>query len=836
MLPLRPSPPLCGPSRPRQLDRRALGSLAAWTLATLPLCGVSQAQQSQLLDDPPLRPDAPFCPSDVRAGAGPFAKETRPNPNAKLDITADQLLYNLTGNATLDGNVVVRQGDREVRSDHAQYDRATGDVTVRGSVTYQDPIVRLSGSNGKYSPTAGTEVHSAQFSLIQRYGRGSANLLELSPQGILDLRGVRFTTCPVADQSWQLRAKDLSLDTNRQSGTGRDAVVDFQGVPILYLPWFSFPLSNERKSGFLFPSAGNSSVNGIELQVPYYWNLAPNADATFSPEIYSHRGVDLAGEARFLTDDQNGELQWHFLPDDQRFETEAQDLVNAGQQAGLPVSSIGSNDRSFVTFHDLVTLPDDMRVLIDAANVSDPLYFQDFGSGPETTSTAFLQRLAQLTYRDEHWNLGAAAQQYQPVSVDLPVPSEYLPDEYRPYARAPWLWADGDFGFGPGELLRYGIDSELVDFIRSGLSGWRLDLMPHVGLDYEDPGYFIRSTFDWRYTQYELGNTLPDQSSSPSRSLPIASFDTGLKLERPWENDRTLTLEPRMFYLYVPYRNQDDLPLFDTALPDLNTVELFRDNRYVGADRQSDADQVTLGLTSRLVASDTGLQYFSATLGQSYYLETPRVELPGETLDGRADSDLVGEFVLSAYKNWNVNVNLEWNPATDQEERTFAQLQFKPGDESVINLAYRYQRDVVLPSALATPGEIPAVLGEVPPQQEVCKATGLPQEQVCTLNQSLNQSELSAAWPISHGWHLLGRWVYDYDSHEGIDRLAGFEYRACCWRVRLLYRRYLINGTGQEDTAFMFQIQLSGLAGVGPATDAFLGTAIQGYSPPSLTR
>jgi LPS-assembly protein len=787
--------------------------LAAVALTALPLRAFAQAA-------PPL------CPSDLRAGAGPFLKETKPNPDAKVDIAADRIDSNTRNdNVTAQGKVVVRQGDREVRSDQAQYNHATGDVTARGSVTYEDPIVRLSGSEGTYSPTSGTQVHSAQFSFIQRYGRGSANLLTLTPQGVLDLRGVAFTTCPVADQSWQIRAKDISLDTNRQIGTGRDAVVDLAGVPIMYLPLFSFPLSNERKSGFLFPSAGNSSVNGLELQVPYYWNIAPNADLTFSPMLYTRRGVDLAGEVRFLTEDQSGELQWHFLPDDQHFESEEDDLLDSAETAHLPESTIGSSDRSFITFHDVANLPDDVRLLLDVANVSDPLYFQDFGSGPESTSTAFLQRLAQVTYRDENWNLGAAAQQYQPVSVELPVPSEYLPDQFRPYARAPWLWADSDYSWGPAQIFRYGFDSELVDFIRSGLSGWRFDLMPHLGLDYEDPGYFIRSMLDWRYTQYELDNTLPGENRSPSRSLPIASFDTGLKLDRPFEDDRTLTLEPRVMYLYVPYRNQDDLPLFDTALPDFNAVELFRDNRYVGADRQSDADEMTIGLTSSLFATGTGQQYFSTTLGQAYYLQTPRVELPGETLDGRADSDLVGEFVLSAYQNWNVDVNLEWNPAADQEERTFVQLQFKPEAESVINIAYRYERDAVLPSALAIPGEVPPA---IPPQAQ--------QPLSFTESQSLNQSEVSAAWPISHGWHLLGRWVYDFNSHEGIDRLAGFEYRACCWRVRFLNRRYLINGTGQEDTAWMFQIELSGLAGVGPATDAFLGTAIQGYSPPSLTR
>ncbi len=780
-------PPLCSPSRPRQAYR-----LALFIWAAAPLCGIAHA-------------DGLLCPSDPRSGQGPFARETKPTIDAGLDTNSDQVTAQLGANGNtvlhLQGNVIARQGDREVRSNDAQYDRATGALTAMGSVTYQDPIVRLSGSDGKYSPTAGAEVRSAQFELRQRYGHGSAKLLDLTPKGILNLQGVTFTTCRMTDQSWQLHARTLTLDTNAQVGTGRDARIELEGVPILYLPWVSFPLSSERKSGFLFPSAGNSSLSGAELEIPYYWNIAPNADLTFSPMYYSRRGVDLAGDTRFLTDTQTGDLQWHYLPDDQ----------------------LAGHDRSLVTFDDVAQLPDNLRVTVNASNVSDPQYFEDFGTGPESTSTAFLQRLVEITYRDEDWNLGGEAEQYQPVGVQLPV--DFLPDEYRPYSLAPRLWADGDFGWGPAQLFRYGFESELVDFTRAvGITGWRLDLMPTLGFDYENPGYFIRSSVDWRYTQYELDNVLPGTDRSPSRTLPITSFDTGLKFDRLLgaNGDRTLTLEPRVLYLYVPYRDQDQLPLFDTALPDLNTVELFRTNRYVGDDRISDADQVTAGVTSRLLNTDSGQQYLTATLGQAYYIETPRVQLPGENLEGQEKSDVVGDFVVSAYQNWNVDLNLDWNPDESQVERTFVQLQYKPEAESVINVAYRYQRDVVLSSALAAQGEVPTGLGT----PSLSFAQG----------QSLNQTEVSTAWPIARNWHLLARWVYDLDAHEGLDRLLGFEYRSCCWRVRLLARRYLVDGTGQQDTAFMFQLQLSGLAGVGPATDAFLGSAIRGYSPPSLSR
>jgi LPS-assembly protein len=793
MLPPRSSSPLCRPSRPGRCAEVSPCAALLALLAALP---------AALLAAPAARADPPMalCPSEPRAALPP-PKETKPDADAALDSTSDHAAVGADGSLTLQGDVRVRQGDRELTADEAHYDRSTGSLSVKGSVVYQDPIVRLTGSSGKYSPTQGAAVTSAQFDLLSRPGRGAARSIDLTPQGILDLRGVMFTTCPKSDDSWQLRAGALTLDTTRQVGTGRNARVDFKGVPILYLPWFSFPLGGERKTGFLFPSIGNSSLGGVELQVPYYWNIAPNADLTFAPMIYSRRGVDLGGEARFLTSDQSGELTWHYLPGD--------------RLAGRGIDALAAADRSYVRLRDVANLPDDVRITIDAANVSDVDYFQDFGTGPEATSTAFVERRAAASYRDESWNLGIEAQQYQTIDVALPA-------IYRPYARAPRLYADGDFGWGSSGMFRYGFDSELVDFTRAvGVTGWRIDMTPRIGFDYEDPGYFVRSTLAWRYTRYALDHTLPGEDRSPSRTLPIASFEAGLAFEGPAGGGRILTLEPRLQYVYVPYRNQDALPLFDTALPDLNLVQLFRTNRFVGADRVSDANQITAGVTTRLL-SDSGQQYLAATLGQTHDFETPRVRLPGETLDDRKESDLVGELVLSAFKNWNVDLNLEWNPAESRAERTFVQLQFKPGAESVINVAYRYQRSIVLPTAFAIPGA-----GHT--------TTGIGYER-----ESLDQAEVSGAWPVARHWNVLGRVVYDLDVHQALDRLLGFEYQACCWRVRVLGRRYLINGlgqhTGQQDTAFLFQLQLTGLAGVGAATDAFLGTAIRGYSPSSSSR
>jgi LPS-assembly protein len=755
-------------------------------------------------DEPPSCPSstdqlvAPANPpADLKKPPGKrLPAISKPAPNEKFDIDGDHLDVALGPNrdVTARGNVVVRQGDREIHANEAHYDSASNSLDVQGQVEYDDPLVRLRGSNGKYSPTAGADVSAAEFEMRQRSARGSAQSIDWTPEGILNLAAVTFTTCPKSDPSWLLRANSISLDTVQQVGTGHGATVDFKGVPILYLPWISFPLGDERKSGFLFPSFGTSSTSGIELEVPYYWNIAPNADLTFEPQVYSKRGIDLAGDTRYILPGQSGELQWHFLPDDR----------------------IAGYDRSFVSLKEQVELPEDWRLHIDAADVSDAGYFQDFGQGPESTSVDFIERLAQLSYRDENWRLSAQVQNYR--TIDLTLLNTPTDDE-RPYARLPQLLASGNFSWGPAQFLRYGFDSELVNFTREfGVTGWRFDLMPHAGVSFEGAGYFVRESVAWRYTQYELDDTQPGEARSPSRTLPIESLDAGLLFERSGDNGRTLTLEPRMQYLYVPYRNQDQLPVFDTALPDLNLVELFRTNRYVGADRQSDANQVNIGVTSRLLDSTSGQQFLAATLGGTYFLEQPRVSLPGEAVADPEREDVVAELALTAYKNWNINLGEQYNAAAARSDRTFVELQFKPGPESVVNLAYRYQRNV-LDEALGSPG--------------------------CPLNQPtlvcpppadlLKQAEISGAWPVARDWNVLGRMVYALDGHQALERFAGFEYHACCWRMRLLGRRFVRNNTGQQETSVMLEVELIGLASVGSAPDSFLGTEIRGYSRKAST-
>lgn len=768
-----------------------------FVLAILSIVGILPAAQAE---DPP-------CPSQIPAtaapGATPAAAATKSPGGAPDDgtvnISSDQATVGIDGKGLLKGNVEVRQGEREIHANEVQYDRNNGSIQSNDHIDYKDPLVHVRGADGSYSADAGASFKDAEFTLLQRAARGQAQQMRLTPQGVLDLKGVTFTTCPANDNSWQMRARDITLDTRTKIGTGRDARIEFMDVPLLYLPWVSFPLSNERKSGFLFPGIGNTSTGGFQLSVPFYWNIAPNVDFTFEPTEYTKRGPDLGGDLRFLSENQRGELDWNYLPYDSNF--------GAG--------------RNRLRLRDVADLPAGWRLSVHAENVSDTQYFEDFSQGPEGASTAFLDRSAALTYRTEHWRVEAEAQQYQTIDIVNLVGSQ------RPYARLPRVLVDADYGVGSALVLRYGFNSEVIDFHRDidgpDTTGWRADVMPRVSLDLTGPGYFVRPAFAYRLTQYELDTLGTGQyQRAPSRSLPVASFDAGLQFERLTgsRDQRKLTLEPRLLYLYVPYRNQDQLPVFDTALPDLNPIELFRTNRYVGADRMSDANQLSAGVTSRLLDSGDGRQFLAATFGQTYYFQTPQVSLPFEAPVTGKRSDFVAQIALTAFQDWGADIDLQWNPEHQRSERTLMNVQYKPGDNKVINLAYRYERF------------------------QFIQRPGVP-----SYWQGFDQLELSAAWPIRRNWDLFVKDVYalrDYqpipgstqtpapvqETHGELERFVGLQYRSCCWRVRVGARRFVNNHDGRQDTGIWLQLELTGLASVGSASDAFLTEEIRGYRPP----
>jgi len=711
----------------------------------------------------PLRCPAP---SSAPKSTTPPLRPINTPSDAPIEITSDGAALDLDGDAALQGNVELRQGNRRLQAQDVEYDAVTRRFRVDGTIAYSDGTLEASGRSGSYRPSDGAEIAEGSFALPERPARGAADTIRIGLDGKVALQNVWFSTCPEERPDWRIRASDIELDLRSRNGTGRNAAVEFLGVPILYLPYISFPLGDQRKTGFLFPNLGYNTRAGLEVSAPYYVNLAANYDLLLNPTFYGRRGLDIETRFRYLARRHNGELQLNYLPDDS--------LKGAG--------------RNWLQVRHRSELGNGWRLDLDAQSVSDAEYFEDFAVGAEGTSTAFLQRIASISYIDDRIRFRGDFQQFQTIDRALQAVDQ-------PYARLPALTLNAELPTG-GLPLDAELDSELVNFERDhGVTGWRLDLAPRVGLNWQGAGYYIKPTAGWHYTQYELENSPSLRGSSPSRSLPFAALDAGVLLERnPASARYRITLEPRLLYLWTPYREQDDLPIFDTALPDLDFLQLFRTERYVGADRIADANQLSLGTTARIYDRGNGRQSVAATIGQTYYFQTPRVRLPGEPLRTRNESDLFAQLGINMLRNWNVNMGLQWNTADSRQERSQVRLQYRPDADRALNLSYRYQ------------------------------------------HRRLEQGEVSGAWPLSSRWNAFGRVVYDLRERSSLETFVGGEYRACCWRLRLVGRRFVSTRTGERDTGLYLQLELNGLASVGSSADAFLEQAIRGYSSTGVSR
>ena len=733
----------------------------------------------------PQRPSASVASGDHRIRIE--------SDGASLDIA--------TGFSVLTGHVRVHQDFRTISADRVTYDEKTGKVTVAGSVDFEDPRLAIKSDSGAYDALGGASFDHANFQIYDRNGRGFARDMSVTPEGLVHLERVRYTSCPVGNQDWMLQGKSIDIDTDAEQGVGRDVIMRFKDVPIFYTPYIRFPVGDDRQSGLLFPGFGHSGNNGYQLEVPYYFDLAPNYDATLTPGYLSKRGLQLGGEFRFLTVESHGQLEENFLPYD----------------------NIENSDRYFVHFTDVTNLAPGLRFDTDLAGVSDSNYFSDFAVGSDQTSVTFLERRAEFLYYDDIWRVRAQAQNFQTIDTSIDAGD-------RPYSRVPRVEAYGLIPLVAGFELA--LSSEVTNFLREvGPTGLRADLSPELRWDLRTPGYFFEPAVGYHFTQYDLQNAAAGDPSTPTRTLPYGSVDTGLVFERDAgaQGQRTETLEPRLMYTYIPYRNQNELPLFDSGLPDLNLVELFRTNRYVGDDRIGDANQLAYGLTTRLFSQTSGAQYLTATLGQIHYFSLPRVLLPdeitqtlpgqtlttlpgqqgqiilpgqnlptlpgqtlstapGETAQAYHASDLVGEVSLQAYKNWTVNLDYQWNPYTSQTDKSEVLLQYHPDPNKVVNVGYRFQQDI------------------------------------------LKQYDVSFAWPIAGHWNTVGRYVYSIQDRQMIEQLVGVEYKSCCWKIQVLQRRYVTNRTGGLDTSVALQLELTGLSSVGKRSDAFLSREISGYT------
>jgi LPS-assembly protein len=675
-----------------------------------------------------------------------------------IEMTTGDADIEADGDATFKGPVTMRSRDLLLQAAQASYDAESATFLADGGVEFRSADSTVSGESVSYNTREGLfNFKAGSFVIPQTPARGSADAVEISRDGYLQLDNVRYTSCPEGNNDWLLKARSIHIDANKGMGTARNATLRFKNVPILYLPYFTYPVTDERKSGLLFPTFSNSTQRGAEVEAPVYWNIRPNMDATIIPRYMSSRGVQLGTEYRFLAKQHEGTLWGDYLANDEQTDT----------------------DRWRYDVETESFLPWDWRSRINASGVSDDNYFEDMSSNLQDTSLTNLNRSIDFERYSEHWSLFGRFQGFQTIDEAI------TPDE-EPYAQLPQLVADGIWRDGLLGL-NYTLETEAVYFYRTeSTNGARVHARPGIALPIEGRGYYLTPAVDLDYTAYLLTDQAADLPDDPSRTAPIASVDAGAVFDRlaGKRNQLLVTLEPRVLYTYIPFREQNDLPVFDTIRPDFNLVQLFRRNQFVGYDRLADENQLSTGLTSRVLSSADGRELLALTLGQTRYFETSEVTLPDEQPFGVGSSNYIAELDIRTWKRWNAGLQLQWDSEQKETDRSAVRLQYKPDDFRAINLAYRYVRD------------------------------------------SLEQTDISFAWPLAKKITAIGRFNYSLLEEKSLDRYAGLEYESCCWAIRLLGRRSVSRSTGESDTTVSFQFELKGFSNVGSSSISSLERGI----------
>ena len=703
-----------------------------------------------------------LCPPmprrDVTFSEGPLDEAKITTEMTGLSATIYQeKIYELNGQA------VAQHGNQRIAADHLTYDAETGTLDAEGHVQLDEPQLALSGSRARLliGQDRG-ELYDVEYQAFEKHARGQAEVAVQKNKNLRRLKKATYTTCPPGKNAWQLNARKVYLEQDTGVGTAKHVYVELKDIPVLYSPYISFPIDDRRKSGFLVPSYGQSQESGTEVRVPYYWNIAPNYDATITPRYLSRRGLQMIGEFRYLTPRSEGQMDVEYLRHDEELD---------------------NSNRALYSIEHVSTLTPRLAVSAKAKHVSDKTYFDDLGNSLNVTSATHLEQRADASYAGDGWFAQTTVQNFQTID-------ETIPTADRPYKRLPQLL----FQLHPRPALlgsELELRAETVRFDQNGrLTGSRVDLKPEISRPFTGTAYFLTPRLGLRYTAYSLHDTAPDQSSSPTRTIPIASLDSGLFLERDLSlaSYRLIhTLEPRLYYLYVPRQNQDELPIFDTAQFDFNFQQMFRDNRFSGADRQGDANQLTLALTSRLLDPGSGIERIAGSIGSIVYFENRDVVLPGQTPETDSTSNLVGSLRVNPGAAWQVGGGLQWDPQTTRVDRASVSMRYWPDRGHLANLSYQFRRGV------------------------------------------LQQIDISSLWYITPSWHGIFRWYHSLRDEKLLEGLVGVEYESCCWALRTVVRNFINESGGGSTTLFMLQLELKGLTSVGHAIDDLLKDEIIGY-------
>ncbi|MFZ3153835.1 LPS-assembly protein LptD [Pseudomonas sp.] len=792
----------------------------------------------------------PYCAGAYVEPMRPGMNDTTPMDEAPMFVSAKASRYEQEEQvATLAGDVVLRQAGMQVEADEANLRQAENRGELIGNVRLRDQGMLVVGDRAELQLDNGeAKVDNAEYVLHKSHIRGNALYAKREESAIIRLKDGTYTSCEPGSNAWHLKGNNITLNPATGFGTATNVTLRVKNIPVFYTPYIYFPIDDRRQSGFLPPSLSSSSDNGLTLQTPYYFNLAPNYDATLYPTYMADRGLLMEGEFRYLSKNSEGQFGAAYLDDsndDRKLMSEYED------------------QRWMYSWQHRTGLTSRLLAEVDYTDISDPYYFQDLDSDLGISSTSYVDQRGTLTYRGNGYTARLNAHAYELANIT----------DITPYNRLPQLTLDGVLPFKPaGVNFSYG--TEYVRFDRSlrngfftdedgntgteafrwyddrlrGLAranGERLHVEPAVSLPLNWSWGFIKPQVKYLQTNYDLSldqqgksTLLAEQQykSSQSRGVGMFSLDSGLYFDRDsqWfgKNYRQ-TLEPRLFYLYVPEEDQTDIPVFDTSESTFSYSSLWRENRFSGKDRIGDENKLSLGVSNRWIEPN-GFERQRFSIGQSFYFEDRQVQLPGIDYRTRQDSQssvspYALEYLYRFNRDWRFSSDFNWDPDSRSTRSGSAMFHYQPEDNpnKVVNAGYRYRNDTVRYDQATGNWVVGGGDYGTPGSPEYIEDY-----------YKISQHDFSVIWPIVPQWSVISRWQYDYGRDRTLEAFAGFEYDSCCWKLRLINRYWIdydevsLNPSlnDQADRGIFLQIVLKGLGGVvGNKVETFLDQGIQGY-------
>lgn len=754
----------------------------------------------------------------------------------EVRLMADRVSFYQNKRSTLAGNVEIQQTQRIVNAQTAYVyrDPKSNQITkieFLGNVHYLEPDKLMIARKASINPqdkSGQTEDVLYRFNtnksqaLLPAWGR--ARLMQRFANSDYLLTQASYSTCAPQDKAWQLDAKSIAIDNKKGVGVARDVTLRIREWPVLYVPYMSFPTNKDRKSGFLMPIAGYSNVGGFDFGLPYYWNIAPNQDLTLIPHAYSERGVMMGGEYRYLTANSQGIFSGTFLPKDAAY----RNFLNNHEEQ-FPRLRDNSTDRWSVGILESTRFTPDLQLNVQAQQVSDDYYLQDFSTNLALITQRQLLRQADLTYKTEHWVFRGMAQSYQTLHPVNEIP---IADQYE---RLPQILARGYYYDLPahaninivGQYDQFSWPGTHWEGESKGMPrGPRLHFNPVLSLPQQKSWGYITPTVEFVENYYEVANNWGAPPTDYNRFIPRYSVQSGLFFERDFNfngDAYTQTLEPSLFYLRVPYQNQSAIPIYDSGNMIFNADQLFRTNRFSGFDRIGDANQLSYAVTTRWLAESTGRERANFSIGQIKYFADRRVQLCRSLSDicfGRpndigylspfaATSPIASRAVYNLSAAWRLTGNYVWDPATSATNNGDLNFHYQPTFNSIINFGYSYLVN----------GDVTSV-----------RNNG-------TADNALHQAIVAFSLPVSDRWSTIGAYSHNISKDYSMMSLLGMQYDSCCWAVRVLGGRTFKNlNAGYEpqyNNNVYLQILLKGLGSVANHDPSnILNTYIPGYSDP----